>query len=531
MEGPELWTASNSYIPLLPSATIIFKISIYNADCSFLLNATASDWCPSIHVLPLDDGDVYNYLDAHPDLIARYLKERAPLAESLLKEFLPGHVRPAETVNNNPAEKPGPDTTLEDDLEVMFPGVEFDKELFVDDVDEVETNAAVDKEQEQQEPILVSDDESEEEHDGQSVEATAYDQESEDEYDHESKDHDAHESEDDSDPDFVDDHDQEPAENSDQELDEEVTQAAPDNGTYQSDLKSLVSSPSLSLSGRLTPASPILSPLPCASHPSPAPAPSPALSPSPRSSPVPTPSTSPRPTPQPARSASYPPSPTPTPEGNSSTPEGNSFLPFPAPANLVAASRMEPEGKKWRLFEEEACIQHMVHIRDEGKIKGEARFAEAQRRMAQIDGITKTGKFAVKNFWNRVGRARSGFDERKNKNAPLATSQQGKPGSGGIAQPKPSKLKRKAQTQTQRRASSAKYTTTPGNKRRRIYETETETDSDDDDKYATDDSEPVRAPTRKRDRDDSEDEWQPDEQVINALQKGLRAPKKARIAY
>ena len=33
---------------------------------------------------------------------------------------------------------------------------------------------------------------------------------------------------------------------------------------------------------------------------------------------------------------------------------------------------------------------------------------------------------AVKNFWNRTGRARSGFDERKNKSKPLATSKQGK---------------------------------------------------------------------------------------------------------
>src|SRR2546423_6814088 len=56
---------------------------------------------------------------------------------------------------------------------------------------------------------------------------------------------------------------------------------------------------------------------------------------------------------------------------------------------------------------------HMLDVRDE----------------AQLAGETFPGGlwfFAVKNYWNRTGRARSGFDERKNKTAPLATSKQGK---------------------------------------------------------------------------------------------------------
>lgn len=99
---------------------------------------------------------------------------------------------------------------------------------------------------------------------------------------------------------------------------------------------------------------------------------------------------------------------------------------YPAPVDLVEASRKEPKGKKWRLFEEDSCIKHMLAIRDERELQGEARFAEAQRRMKLIDGVDKPAAHAVKNFWNRYGRARSGWDERKTKSAILSTSQQSK---------------------------------------------------------------------------------------------------------
>lgn len=104
----------------------------------------------------------------------------------------------------------------------------------------------------------------------------------------------------------------------------------------------------------------------------------------------------------------------------------DTIIPYPAPVELVEASRKEPKGKKWRLFEEESCIKHMLVIRDERQLQGEARFAEAQRRMKEIDGVDKPATHAVKNFWNRYGRARSGYDERKTKSAVLSTSQQSK---------------------------------------------------------------------------------------------------------
>jgi hypothetical protein len=101
---------------------------------------------------------------------------------------------------------------------------------------------------------------------------------------------------------------------------------------------------------------------------------------------------------------------------------------YPAPPDLVEKSETEEKSTKgiWRLFEEEACIKHMLAIRDENVLKGEARFHEAQRRMKEIDEIEKTGETAVKNFWNRAGRERSGWDERKKKSDVLSTSQQGK---------------------------------------------------------------------------------------------------------
>lgn len=101
------------------------------------------------------------------------------------------------------------------------------------------------------------------------------------------------------------------------------------------------------------------------------------------------------------------------------------MVPYPAPQNLLNASRQQVPGKKWRLFEEDIVIGHMLDIRDEGIILSEERFRETCRRLEGLNNIVRSWG-AVKNFWNRTGRARSGFDERKNKSAPLATSQQGK---------------------------------------------------------------------------------------------------------
>jgi hypothetical protein len=102
------------------------------------------------------------------------------------------------------------------------------------------------------------------------------------------------------------------------------------------------------------------------------------------------------------------------------------FMSYPAPADLLAASRKQDAGTKgsWRLFEEDRAIKHMLDVRDEARLAGETRFEEVSTRL-KAEGIER-GFFAVKNYWNRTGRARSGFDERKNKTAPLATSKQGK---------------------------------------------------------------------------------------------------------
>ena len=102
------------------------------------------------------------------------------------------------------------------------------------------------------------------------------------------------------------------------------------------------------------------------------------------------------------------------------------FMDYPAPADLLAGSRKQEAGTKgsWRLFEEDRAIKHMLDVRDEARLAGESRFEEVSARL-KLEGIER-GFFAVKNYWNRTGRARSGFDERKNKTAPLATSKQGK---------------------------------------------------------------------------------------------------------
>ena len=102
------------------------------------------------------------------------------------------------------------------------------------------------------------------------------------------------------------------------------------------------------------------------------------------------------------------------------------FMDYPAPSELLIASKKQEAGTKgsWRLFEEDKAIKHMFDVRDEGQLAGETRFQEVSNRLKR-EGIDR-GFFAVKNYWNRTGRARSGFDERKNKTAPLATSKQGK---------------------------------------------------------------------------------------------------------
>ena len=71
------------------------------------------------------------------------------------------------------------------------------------------------------------------------------------------------------------------------------------------------------------------------------------------------------------------------------------------------------------------AIEHMFRLeKDPSCPRTEVRFAEISQHLIK-HGINRTPT-AVKNMWNRIGRARSGLDERKNKSAPLATSMQGK---------------------------------------------------------------------------------------------------------
>jgi hypothetical protein len=190
--------------------------------------------------------------------------------------------------------------------------------------------------------------------------------------------------------------------------------------------------------------------------------------------------------------------------------------------------------RKWSPEEETSCIEHMSAVVKEGIITGEARFWEAGRRMKEIDGFERTKSTAIKNFWNRVGRARSGIDERKNRNAPLATSQQGKSSKASV--PKPSQTQRKTPTVPKSRSfkqesdsdsdsydeqdlvspdTTVSPPTTPGKRTRRSIP-----DSD-----SESDWEPQLEPQQEQTH------WEPDKDILNAIAKGVRPRKQARIGY
>lgn len=189
--------------------------------------------------------------------------------------------------------------------------------------------------------------------------------------------------------------------------------------------------------------------------------------------------------------------------------------------------------RKWSPEEEASCIKHMSAVVREGIVMGEARFREAGRRMKEVDGFERTKSTAIKNFWNRVGRARSGIDERKNRNAPLATSLQGK--SARLSLPKLSQNQQKPQTAPKRRplkqdsdsdsddeqdlVSPDSTTTQPMNFRKRPRKSIPDTDSESEWEPQQDKQRPER------------DNWEPDEDILNAIAKGVRPRKQARIGY
>lgn len=105
--------------------------------------------------------------------------------------------------------------------------------------------------------------------------------------------------------------------------------------------------------------------------------------------------------------------------------------PYPAPKDILLASRQRyshvvaearrlealgiEERKRrvpWTIFEDDQVIKYMLEIRLDESKKGEARFEEIARRM-EADGLEPRSKTAIKNMWCRVGRGRSGYDERK----------------------------------------------------------------------------------------------------------------------
>lgn len=386
-------------------------MSFFNANVSFFLDATASTH-PNVEVVPLNDTEVFQYLDAHPDALVRYLTERVGLAESLIKTLAPPTDLGEQAAPEKGSIAAAGDTEVDDD--------ESDSEsvMFV-------SSGVLD------EQALVEDQEDDD--DGEVVEVDDF-----------------------------------PSDNEASEV-EVVSQAGTEDDSAQA--------------GNDTPSEPM----------------SPALPPTP-----------PR----------------------SSSVEADVDLPFPAPPTLVEASKKEPEGKKWRLFEAESCIRHMLDINKEGILEGQARFTEAQRRMASIDGVRRDGKTAVKNFWNRYGRARSLFDERKNKNAPLATSKQGKAAKKAAATRKKTTGKRKAASATKKDKKKTKKTKKPNKKRTSYHDSDMETEDDESDFVVPpEEEEPPRRTSNKRRRDDdTEDEWEPDQKILNAVAKGLRTPKRARTA-
>jgi len=111
--------------------------------------------------------------------------------------------------------------------------------------------------------------------------------------------------------------------------------------------------------------------------------------------------------------------------------------PYPAPFDILAASQIKYQslchesaaksgnGNRDRvaftIFEDDQIIRHMLAVRLDASIpETERRFEVVSQRMAK-DPRTPVprSKMALKNMWCRVGRARSGFDERKAGNQDL----------------------------------------------------------------------------------------------------------------
>ncbi len=91
-------------------------MTFFNANQSFFLDATASSQLPIVvNVLPLNDVEVFQYLDAHPDALVRYLTERVGLAESLIRTLAPPQDRNDEAAPAKGSNDASDDAVADDD--------------------------------------------------------------------------------------------------------------------------------------------------------------------------------------------------------------------------------------------------------------------------------------------------------------------------------------------------------------------------------------------------------------------------------
>ncbi|OAL27648.1 hypothetical protein AYO20_09721 [Fonsecaea nubica] len=407
-------------------------MSFTDATESFFLDAVSSICQPIVQILPLNDAEVFDYLDAHPDALSRYLAERSGISEyfsTILADKANSRGRPAvgnvsDPFTDEQAVNGIPSGAIQDDA--MRLAVVAGQAL-ADDGD-----------------VLMSLD-YEEEDDGEA--------ENEDEYD-------------------ADDDEQGGGWESDSDGDGPGYESN-DRSNEDSDSEENGTTTSNEMSSEAGPVTP--SNINTASS-------------------------------APSNSAD---------EGeddHDGDEDGQElgFMPYPAPAHLVAASRLQHPTRSWALWEEEACIRHMLDIHRERQLKGEARFREALSRMQLQDGVTRTGHSAVKNFWNRVGRARSSFDERRNKSAPLATSKQGRR----------SKSESSSLLSQRRRTTRASSSHQKPRSTRRRRSPESWTDEDASEYTLDSDNEgPVHSstPRKLKDRDDSDDEWRPGSVVAGTV--------------
>lgn len=103
-------------------------------------------------------------------------------------------------------------------------------------------------------------------------------------------------------------------------------------------------------------------------------------------------------------------------------------VPFPAPDKYLdrEAGLNRGKGYKWTFHEQDLAIEAMFMVRNDPTVpRTEKRFEKISRILMERNGIERS-KDSVKNMWNRIGRHRSKYDERKTKSSQLATSQQGK---------------------------------------------------------------------------------------------------------